>query len=182
MYGIPESLFTLAQRSAIDILDRIAVAASEYLGLNGLPSSIYFSKRWHVIEGHSFKRPLEWHPVIANEINEGNFALIALAELAEDIAVNGYLAPKRTLRNKSTHQFVILHDMGSMGSRESLYTEHFNVDDFKIQTISALKLVRAALFYFVEMITIHEERLESEEGSSVSLEVPSHHWIRGEDE
>jgi hypothetical protein len=182
MYGICESLFTLAQRSAIDILDRIAVAASEYLGLKELPSSIYFWKRWHVTEGRSLKRPLEWQPVITNEIDKGNTALIALAELAEDIAVGGYLQPKRTLRHESTHRFVILHDMGGSDSRESRYVTHFNVEDFKIQTISALKLVRAALFYFVEMITIHETQLEREEGFSVPLEVPPHHWIRGDEE
>lgn len=181
MYGIRESLFTLAQRSAIDILDRIAVAASEYLGLKGSPSSIYFWKRWHVNDGHELKRPLEWQPVIKNEIDKGNTALIALAELAEDIAVGGYLAPKRTLRNESTHRFVIVHDMGGSGSRESRYVKHFNVEDFKIQTISALKLVRAALFYFVEMITIHESQLEREDGLSVPMEVPPHHWIRGDD-
>jgi len=181
MYGIRESLFTLAQRSAIDILDRIAVAASEYLGLKDSPSSTYFWKRWHVTEGRSLKRPLEWQPAITNEIDKGNTALIALAELAEDIAVGGYLQPKRTLRNESTHRFVILHDMGSSGSRESRYVKHFNVEDFKKQTISALKLVRSALFYFVEMITIHESQLEREEGLSVPLEVPPHHWIRGDD-
>jgi hypothetical protein len=182
MYGICESLFTLAQRSAIDILDRIAVAASEYLRIKEPPNSIYFWRRWHVTEGNSLKRPLEWQPVITNEIDKGNTALIALAELAEDIAADGYLQPKRTLRHKSTHRFVILHDMGGSGSRESRYVTHFNVEDFKIQTISALKLVRAALFYFVEMIAIHETQLERKEGSSVSLEVPLHHWIRGDEE
>jgi len=182
MYGIRESLFTLAQRSAIDILDRIAVATSEYLGLKDSPSSIYFWKRWHITEGHSLKRPLEWQPVITDEIGKGNAALIALAELAEDIVAGGYLAPKRTLRNESTHRFVILHDMGSAGSRESRYIKHFNLEDFKTQTISALKLVRAALFYFVEMITIHEARLEREGGTSVPLEVPPHHWIRSGEE
>jgi len=182
IYGIRESLFSLAQRSAIDILDRIAVATSEYLGLEELPSSIYFWKRWHVTEGRSLKKPLEWQSAITNEINKGNTALIALAELAEDIAVGGYLQPKRTLRNESTHRFVILHDMGSSGSRESRYVKHFNVEDFKEQTISALRLVRSALFYFVEMITIHESQLEREEGLSVPLEVPPHHWIRGEEE
>jgi len=181
MYGIRESLFTLAQRSTIDILDRIAVAASEYFGLNDSPSIIYFWKRWHVNDGRKLNRPLEWQPFIKNEIDKGNTALIALAELAEDIAVGGYLAPKRTLRNESTHRFVIVHDMGSSGSRESRYVKHFNVEDFKIQTISALKLARAALFYFVEMVTIHETRIEREEGFSVPLEVPPHHWIRGDD-
>ena len=71
--------------------------------------------------------------------------------------------------------------MVGSGTRESRYGKHFNVEDFKIQTIIALKLVRAALFYFVEMITIHEARLEREEGLSVPMEVPQHHWIRGDD-
>jgi hypothetical protein len=182
LYGIRESIFTIAQRSAIDILDRIAVASSEYLELKGSPSSIHFWKRWHVNDGHKLKQPLEWEPVIRSEIDKGNTALIALAELAEDIAVGGYLHPKRTLRNESTHRFVIVHDMEVSGSRESQYVKHFGVEDFRKQTISALKLVRAALFYFIDMITIREARLEKEEGISVLLEVPPHHWIRGKDD
>lgn len=180
-YGIRESLFTLAQRSAIDILDRIAVAASEYLGLKGSPNSIYFWKRWHVNDGSSLKRPLEWQPTITSEIEKGNTALIALAELAEDIASGGYLAPKRTVRNASTHRFVVVHGLGSSSSRASKYIKHFGAEDFKTQTVSALKLVRAALFYFVEMVAVHEAWLEREEGFAVPLEVPPHHWIRGED-
>jgi len=182
LYGIRESIFTLAQRSAIDILDRIAVATSEYLELKGSPSSIYFWKRWHVIDGRKLKQPLEWDPVIGSEIDKGNTALIALAELAEDIADGGYLHPKRTLRNESTHRFVVVHDMGNSGSRESQFIKHFSVEDFKKQTISALKLVRAALFYFVDMITIREAHLGKDETFSMPLEVPPHHWIRGNDD
>lgn len=180
MYGIRESLFTLAQRSAIDILDRLAATVSAYFQIKEPPNSIYFWKRFHVNDGRKLKLPLEWQQAIKNEIDEGNTALIALAELAEDIAIGGYLAPKRTLRHQSTHQFVILHDMWNSGSRESQYVKHFNVEDFKTQTISALKLARAALFYLVEIIGIHEARLKSKEVFSVPIQVPPHHWIRGQ--
>lgn len=181
-YGVRESLLALGQRSVIDILDRIAVAASEYLGLEGNPKSIYFWKRWHVNKGKVIKTPLEWQPVIREEIEKGNTALIALSEIAVDIAAGGYLAPHRTLRNDSTHRFVVLHDFSTTPSRDSRYVEHFSAHDFENQTISALRLVRSALVYFVEMVSTREARFEREGGLVGPLLVPPHHWIRGEDE
>ena len=47
-YGIHTSLLTLSQRSCIDLLDKIAVATSEYLGLPGSSNAITFLKRWFV--------------------------------------------------------------------------------------------------------------------------------------
>lgn len=179
-YGVRESLLALGQRSVIDILDRIAVATSEYLNLQDNPNSIYFWKRWHVHTGRKLKTPLEWQPEIREEIEKGNKPLIALAEIAEDIATGGYLAPQRTLRNASTHRFVVLHDLSTKPSRESRYMEHYNDHDFKRQTISALRLVRAALIYFVNMVSAREARLEREGEFVVPQYIPSHHWIRGE--
>lgn len=180
-YGIKESLLALGQRSVIDILDRIAVAACEYLGLKGSPTSIYFWKIWHVNKGRRLKIPLEWQPKIREEIEKGNTALIALSEIAVDIATGGYLAPQKTLRNASTHRFVVLHDLSTSPSRDSHYVEHFSVHDFERQTVSALRLVRSALIYFVEMVSIREARLEREGGFVGPLLVPTHHSIRGED-
>lgn len=180
-YGIRESSLVLAQRSVIDILDRIAVAASEYLGLRGTPTSIYFWNRWHVNEKRKeLKKPLEWQPEIQEEIEKGNLALIALSEIAEDIDTGGYLAPQRTIRNASTHRFVVLHNLTTKPFRKSRYVEHFSRDDFERQTISALRLVRSALIYFVEMVALREARIGRESGFSGRLELPSHHWIRGE--
>jgi hypothetical protein len=179
-YGIRSSFLSLSQRSAIDILDRIAVAASEYLGLEGSPNTITFCNRWHIQNGRSFKKPLQWQPAIKTEIKNGNTALIALAEIAEDIVSGGFLSPQKTLRNASTHRFVVMHDFG-LERRESKYIEHFDEHEFKRQTINALRLVRAALIYFVEVVALRERRLKEDSGITVTLDVPQHHWIRGEE-
>ena len=182
LYGIKESLLTLAQRSAFDILDRLAVAASEYFRLEGSPTSIYFLKRWHVMKGRELKKPLEWQPAILDEVEQGNTALVALSELAEDIATGGYLEQKKTLRNASTHRFVILHDLSISKSLKSNFIEHYEFEDFRDQTIASLRMVRAALIYLVESVSMREARQARTLGIVAPLEVPLHHWIRSEQE
>ena len=44
-YGTSQSLLTIAQRTCIDVLDKIALATSEYFELAG--RFIYFSNRWY---------------------------------------------------------------------------------------------------------------------------------------
>lgn len=179
-YGIHQSLWALAQRSGLDILDRIAVATTEYLNIREKYRSIYFRTRWHQFEKRKMASPPRWQPDIAAEIGRGNHALIALSEIAEDINMGGYLNPKRTLRNSSTHSFVVLHDEG-ISARFSKHVKHFDETDFHSQTIESLQLARSALFYFVEMIELSETRKASEPGKTGELHVPSHHWIRGEE-
>jgi len=181
-YGISQGILLFAQRSAIDILNRIAVAASEYLGLPGRSRSITFWDRWHKVERRRLKTPLEWQQPIEEEIKNGNTTLIALSELAVDVMQEGYLNLQKTLRNASTHRFVILHELGNQGSRPSNHIEHYSQEDFEKQTLRALRIARAALFYFREMITFREARLEKNaDGPMGILDVPPHHWIRGED-
>jgi tetratricopeptide (TPR) repeat protein len=177
-YGISQSLWTLAQRSAIDILDRVAVAASEYLHLSGSSRSIYFWNRWHKTDRGRLKSPREWLPAIQDEIMQGNTALIALSELAEDIAEDGFLNPKKGLRHSSTHRFVVLHDMGSAYARPSEHVEHYDQVGFESQTIASLRVARSALLYFLEMVAIGEAIRNRGGGAAVSLFVPPHHWIR----
>jgi len=180
-YGVSQSFWMLAQRAAIDILDRVAVAASEYLQLSGSSRSIYFWKRWHVMDGRRLRQPRQWIPEIEAEIDRGNTALIALSELADDISKDGFLHPKKSLRNSSTHRFVVLHDMGN-DARSSRHVEHYDQDEFESQTLQSLQLVRSALLYFIEMVAFREAQYEPEGGFVGSLLVPSHHSIRGEDD
>jgi len=42
-------------------------------------------------------------------------------------------------------------------------------------------LARAAILYFVEMVSIAEGNREALDGLSVAIDVPNHHDIRGED-
>ncbi|MCH7716976.1 MAG: hypothetical protein IH876_12660 [Gemmatimonadetes bacterium] len=182
VYGVSGSLLTLAHRSAIDLLDRVAVAASEYFRLPGESRHVYFWNRWHVLDGRRLKQSVEWQPEVRVEIEAGNLAVAALGELAEDIAEGGFLNPQRTLRHVSTHRFAVLHDMGTEPSRTSPHAEHFDLLDFERRTLDALKIARAAILYLTEAIALCEGRLAADGGPVGTLIVPPHHYVRGDNE
>ncbi len=177
-YGIQPSMLTLAQRSCLDLLDKVAVAESEYLALGGDSKSIYFLKRW--FQARREGEPLRWQPEIRNEIAAGNTALIALSEVSRDVEAGGFLQEKRALRHSSTHRFTVLHDLGASPSRECEYIDHYGVDAFVGQLIETLQLTRAVLFYFVEMVGLREQRMQADGSARAPLFVPDHAWVRGE--
>jgi hypothetical protein len=178
-YGSHQSALVLAHKAALDVLDKIAVASTDYLTLKGDPQHVYFGTRWHVLESkHSrrFATPLRWQPEIEAEIATGNRSLIALAELAHDYA-NGYLRSKKQIRNSATHGLVILHDMPMDGqSRPSAAIERYGQREFERLVIASLQLVRATLLYFHEMVSARERRLEQgSRGFVARMTVPSRH-------
>lgn len=177
-YGIRSSVLTLSQRSCMDVLDKTAVAASEYLSLPGNPKSIDFLTRWFLKPGNG--EPLAWQSEVREEIALGNTALIALAEVSYDIREGGFLQKKSSIRNTSTHRFTVLHDFDTKCSRKCRYIDHYDSGAFKDHLIETLQLTRAVLFYFVEMIRLREKRLTSDGSLRMPLLVPDHDWIRGE--
>jgi len=177
-YGLDTSLLILAQRSCVDILDKIAIATSEYFNLSGNRHSINFYNRWYLKKQHII---IDWKDQIKTEIDRGNYALVTLSELSEDVSEDGFLQIKKTLRNSSTHRFVILHEGGVGSVRQSNFIEHYDQDDFNNELVTTLQVVRSALFYFVEMISINEyKKINAENVASVPLVVPSHSWVSGE--
>lgn len=179
-YGVRSSLLTLSQRSCIDVLDKTAVAASEYLGLPGNPKSINFLTRWFLKPKKG--EPLTWQSEVNDEIAFGNTALIALSEISYDIPEGGFLQKKRSIRNTSTHRFTVLHDFETRPSRKCRLIDHYDNGAFVDQLIETLQLTRAVLFYFVEMIKLREKRLTSDGLLKMPLLVPNHDWIRGEED
>jgi hypothetical protein len=171
------SMLALAQRSCIDLLDKVAIATSEYLGLPGSPKKISFSNRWFLTRKKD--EQLNWEPSIRQEIIDGNTALIALAEVSRDIESGGFLTIKKSIRHGSTHRFTVLHDIESAPKRESKFIEHLDSTAFTGQLIETLQLARAVIFYFVELIRCRERRLAGDGSKCVALIVPDHDWIRG---
>ncbi|MBW2567849.1 MAG: hypothetical protein JRD93_00375 [Deltaproteobacteria bacterium] len=154
-YGMDSSLITVAQRACFDILDKVAIAAAEYFDIKHLPRSIHFGNIWHK-SSRKTEVIFEWRPEILAEVEKGNSAIIALAELSEDLRGKGYLKVKKTLRNAATHRFVVLHKTSIEKNRKNKYIEHYTLSTIRRELISTLKMVRSALLYFVEMIAIHE--------------------------
>lgn len=176
-YGMKYSLITLAQRTAYDILDKIAVATSDYLGLENA-KKIYFKSMWRKYY-KEMKENLHSADKIKAEIEEGNVALIALSEVADDLGQGRYLYRKSNIRHSSTHRFTVLHDEAIGRNNECI--GHFEITDFEKEVVETLQLVRASLIYFVEMIALREARISKKSSPIQPLIVPSHHYIRGED-
>lgn len=183
-YGIAQSLLIQAQKTASDVLDKVAGAANDYLQLGGNPHAVYFHTAWHLRDtgGRQLTKPLKWLKAIEEEIAAGNNALIALTELAHDYH-EGFLRSKKKARNAGTHRFLVLHDMWIEGrAAESKILDRHQQDAFERLTIESLQVARAALFYFQDIVSTRERRLAlGHKGLVAPLALPSHHYIRGGD-
>lgn len=180
VYGIVPSLLSLAQRACIDLLDKVAAATTEYFSIPGDVKVVYFWKRW--FDNPEKRKRRMWLPSLRPHIDRGNTAIIALADISFDLGRRGFLVRKQAFRHSSTHRFTVLHDIGCDPSRKCAHIEHCGLEDFKKQLIESLQLARAALIYFVEMVSLTEEVRAAGPGKVGAISVPSHHYIRGEDD
>lgn len=183
VYGVRFSALTSAQRIAFDILDKIAVAMACYLGMEKAHKTS-FSEVW----GKTRKgRIISLNEEIANAFRSGNQGLIALYNIYHDISKDdsrghGFMEAHKSYRNCSTHRFSVLHDdmFPNDHSSLSLAVDHVHLQKFESLTLDSLKLARAALFYFVDMINFAEAACGIDrEGIVVSSMVPDHDYIRG---
>lgn len=183
VYGVRFSALTSAQRIAFDILDKIAVALACYLGMKKAHKTS-FSDVW----GKTGKAsPFSLNEDIANAFRSGNPGLIALYNIYHDISRDdsrghGFMEAHKSYRNSSTHRFSVLHDdmFPNDHSSLSLAVDHMHLQRFESLTLDSLKLARAALFYFVDMINFAEDLRPAEKDRiHMSSMVPDHDCIRG---
>lgn len=180
-YGVNESALALAQRSALDILDKIAVATLSYLNIGGAKRTS-FKEAWFK-ESKRKGNVKEFKPKILQEIKKGNTALLALTEVARDLSSKaGYMFNKQASRNSSTHRFTVLHNLSEIPTSATGCLEHFDYDMFMTESLRTLKLARSSIIYFVQMVLFREERLDNEEkGFVMPLIVPAHKNVRDSD-
>ncbi len=174
VYGLKPSLFILAQRSALDVLDRVAVCANEYFRIGEKPRQISFREFWRDNGGTG-----PWRSAWKEELDAWNPGVIALGDLASDLSEGGLLWDKHLLRNAGTHRFCVLHDLGNTPSRPSPAVEHHKLSEFFNQTIGSLRIARSAILYLVDAIAWRERR-KAPHDPRFTLEILPHHYIRGE--
>ncbi len=176
-YGPDTSALILAHRTALDLLDKIAVTANHYFELGEAPNRVYFGKLW--------RRGGPLTEKVAKTIRGGVSGLYGLVELADDYDSGaGILRSQKNLRNAGTHRFVVLHDFGDpAGARQAPEVEHHQREQFNQEVLRALRVARSAVQMLALSISQHEQTLEQRpDGIFGSLIVPDHDWIRGRDE
>ncbi len=185
VYGTKPSLLTITQRLCFDTLDKIAVAVLSLVG-DPRASKSCFKDAWFYKDTKKGGCYYKLYPIIAKEIEKGNRALIALSELAFDIFDYykdgcSYLKIKHKLRNSSTHRFTVMHDMGFNNSDRDCAVDHYALNDIESELIETLLLIKSAIGYLVEAIYYQNGILNNESGGRfITLDVPSHKRIRGE--
>ncbi|POM13952.1 Uncharacterised protein [Burkholderia cepacia] len=182
-YGPDASALILAHRTALDLLDKIAVTANHYFELGQPPDKIYFGKLWRGnLDKATGMRPLT--EKVEAAIRGGANALYGLAELAEDYDSSaGILRSQRNLRNAGTHRFVVLHDFGDPAqSRQAPEIERHQREQFTQEALRALRVARSAIQMLALSISQHEQGLARRTtGIVASLVVHDHDLIRGRD-
>lgn len=183
-YGPDASALILAHRTALDLLDKIAVTANHYFALGLPPDRVYFGKLWRGKPDKSTGLcPLSEQ--VETAIRGGASALYGLVELAEDYDSSaGILRSQKNLRNAGTHRFVVLHDLGDPAhSRQAPEIEHHRREQFTQEALRALRVARSAIQMLALAISQHEQGLTQRTTGFVGpLIVPDHDWIRGRDD
>jgi hypothetical protein len=182
-YGPDASALVLAHRTALDLLDKVAVTANHYFDLGQVPNKVYFGRMWRESSGKKAATE-SLAPGVEKAIRAGTHALYGLAELAEDYdSEGGILRSQKDLRNAGTHRFVVLHDMGvPTGTRQAPEVEHHQRDGFADEVLRALRVARSALQMLALAITQHERGLVQAADGLITMHVPDHDWIRGREE
>jgi len=183
LYGPDTSALILAHRTALDLLDKVAVTANSYFELGLRPKKVSFGRLWRDPEDK--KTGTRLVEKVEGLIRAGVYAMYGLVELAEDYdGADGILRSQKNLRNSGTHRFLVLHDLGDPElARQAPEIEHLNHTDFVDEALSALRVARSAIQMLALAISQHEEILRKQaDGVIGTLIVPDHHWIRGEDE
>ena len=164
LYGVSIAAQILALRAALDLLDKIAVAANFYfdLGIDN-PEKIYFRGLWRekakgrkTSEMASTKLTPAVEKVLGTQIR----SLYGLVELADDYRdKEGILGAQQELRNAGTHRFVLVHESsGSSAHFHKLPEEFYRSDKRSLESemFTALRTARSALQSLTFAVADHE--------------------------
>ena len=162
LYGEPPALLLLAQRSALDVLDKIAVTANEHFSTGLSPSRVEYSRYWRDPQTGQPRPQL-------GPGDKGQRCLLALAELAGDLTGDSMYPSARLLRNAGTHRLVHATTSEPTGPTQDTFST-VNLPELQSATIEALQVARAAYLYFVGLI---DSQLSPPEGSADTFQLPN---------
>jgi tetratricopeptide (TPR) repeat protein len=143
IYGEASATLVLAHRAALDVLDKVAVAANEHFQLGDAPDKVNFRSLWRH-RGGSLRGGLV-------PSNAPGFSALALAELADDLAGDGLYSPGQALRNAGTHRLVRVVP-GRRTALTKAAMSDVDGEGLVVATLQALGVCRAAQLYLIALI------------------------------
>ncbi|WP_423494025.1 hypothetical protein IM711_10860 [Microbacterium esteraromaticum] len=167
LYGTQYSKLLLAQRSALDVLDKTAVVANEHFRVGDNPSRVSFRQFWAGKDGR-VREGLQATP-------QRSLAAFALSELAFDMDKEGMYAPSQALRNAGTHRIVHAAIREATGVTVDARSR---IDLFELvdSTILALQVTRSAYLYLIDLVASWNHPEDQPEGGY--LPFPSYEYMQ----
>lgn len=159
-YGQVPSSFVLAQRAALDVLDRIALAVNSHFDIGDNPKRIYFRTFWFTKEGKLRPKLIEAIPP--------SIQLYALAELSYDLDASGLYPHANALRNAGTHRFVVAN-YGRETTFDNDVEARVDTIDLEEITMEALRVARAAILYLISLVNEAEHAGEQQQWMPITL-------------
>lgn len=145
LYGLQYSMLLLAQRSALDVLDKTAVVANEYFDAGDKPNKVSFRQFWKGKSG-SLRDALIKGP-------GRSLPNLALYELALDMNKGGIYEMSQALRNAGTHRIVHAAWLEPEGVTDSSRSR-IHLRDLIDSTILALQVTRSAYLYLIDLVAM----------------------------
>ena len=143
LYGLQYSRLFLAQRSALDVLDKTAVVTNEHFAAGVRPHKVSFRTFWATKDGK-----------VRPELVKGPTRALpsyALSELAFDMEPEGMYAPSQALRNAGTHRIVHASLLESTGVTVDARSR-VDLDELLDSTVLALQATRSAYLYLIDLV------------------------------
>lgn len=163
LYGEPAAMLVLAQRSTLDLLDKIAVAANDHFGVGLSPKNVAFRGFWCDYGTNKIRKNL---PVAGT----GPSAILALAELSFDMGDGGMYPHAKLLRDAGTHRLVrVTHDEPT-GVTDEAHSS-VGVDELIAAAHESLHVARAAYMYLIDLIADLEE--SRSKGVTMAFDLPN---------
>jgi tetratricopeptide (TPR) repeat protein len=145
LYGVQYSQLLLAQRSALDVLDKTAVVANEHFEVGDKPTRVDFRGFWATKTG-----------ALRDSLLRGpgrSLPNLALAELASDMTKSGMYAKAQALRNAGTHRIVHAALLATTGVTENS-TSKIDLLELIESTVLALQVTRSAYLYLIDLVAM----------------------------
>lgn len=156
-FGARTGLAVQAFSAATNVLDKAAVMVHSYLRTGRAASDISF--RWIARpvgqQKGGLPKPMDSELVAALARPERNLGLIALCDLSCELEGNDTLLKRFAgRRHAATHRFLVAHTEGAPPSTE--WIERLRWPQLVSESITQLKLARAAIVYVVRTTDRHE--------------------------
>lgn len=143
VHGEHVAQLVIAQRTALDILDKLAVTTNEHLRIGTTPGRINYRDYW-APKG-------SWREGLTPPTSDGR-TLLAVADLANDLATDGFYEHSQMLRNAGTHRVIAATVLPKPAAAEKEALSVVGLDALMESTLEALRVARAAFLYVIGLL------------------------------